>query len=179
MIEILKDINRIKPVWVELGLQTAHEKTADYIRRGYPLAVYDDAVARLKAAGLTVITHMIVGLPYESGRDILHTAEHIAAAGSDGIKLQQLYVLKGTDLETEYRCRKFSVLTKEAYINILIDIIEILPTHMVIHRLTGDGDKKNLIAPLWSANKKDVLNCLFKIMNEKEIHQGRRWVKSN
>jgi radical SAM protein (TIGR01212 family) len=175
VVRLLAEISRIKPVWVELGLQTANENTAAYIRRGYPLAVYDDAVRRLHEAGLSVVTHMILGLPSETKQDMLHTAAQIARAKSDGIKLKSLYVLKGTDLEKDYAAGRFSVLTKEAYIDILTDIIDILPEGMVIHRLTGDGDRKMLVAPAWSADKKDVRNSIQRAMIRKNTLQGRKW----
>lgn len=167
IISLLISLNTIKPVWVELGLQTIHKKTAEYIRRGYSLDVYDLAVAKLKAAGITVITHMIIGLPGESESDIIETAKYIGTSGSDGIKLQLLHVLKNTDLATDYLAGKFNVLSMDEYIEIVCKCLEVLPENMVIHRLTGDGDKKLLIAPLWSADKKKVLNEFSKRIRPK------------
>lgn len=166
VLKLLCEINKKKPVWIELGLQTIHEKTAHYIRRGYELFEYDDAVERLKEKGITVITHMILGLPNETKEMMLQTAEHIGRVGSDGIKLQLLHVLKGTDLALEYEIGKFEVLSMEEYIQIVVECLAILPKDMVIHRLTGDGDKKQLLAPLWSADKKRVLNELSKAIAE-------------
>ena len=164
VLKLLYRLNKIKPVWVELGLQTTNEKTAEYIRRGYPLAAYDVAVRELKAIGVKVITHMIVGLPYETGEDAVETARYIGASGADGIKLQLLHVLRGTDLEKEYLNGKFECLTLEEYTEILKSCILVLPPDIVVHRITGDGDKKKLVAPLWSGDKKRVLNYINKAL---------------
>lgn len=171
-VALLARLNEIKPVWVELGLQTVHEKTAEYIRRGYPLSVYDDAVSRLKAAGLCVVVHMIIGLPGETPEMIYETAEHIGRSGADGIKLQLLHVLKGTDLEHDWRAGKFEVLSMEKYIEILEGCIRHLPPEMTVHRLTGDGDKRSLLAPLWSADKKRVLNEINAAFRRDNVMQG-------
>ncbi len=164
---MLDRLNRIKPFFVELGLQTSKESSAEYIGRGYPLSCYDDAVKNLHNIGVNVITHMIIGLPFESREDILNTARHIAEVGSDGIKLQLLHILDGTRLAEEYKKGEFTLLSLEEYIDILTEIIKILPDDMVIHRLTGDGAKKHLIAPLWSADKKRVLNEINKALLKK------------
>ena len=173
VISLLQECSQIKPVMVELGLQSIHERTARHIRRGYPTAVYDTAVELLKNAGLEVVTHVIAGLPGESKNDFLQTVEHVAECGSDGIKLQLLHVLKGTDLSCEYRNGKFSILTMEEYLDWIVAAIQILPKEMVIHRLTGDGPKDLLIAPLWSGNKRHILNSLHKKMKEEHIYQGQ------
>ncbi len=164
VINLLEKLNKIKPVFVELGLQTIHAKTAEYIRRGYTLDVYDNAVERLKNAGINVVTHIIIGLPNETKADMLETVNYVCKAGTDGIKLQLLHVLKGTDLEAEYKCGKFEVLALDEYIDILKACVDIIPKNVVIHRLTGDGAKKDLIAPLWSADKKNVLNKINKAL---------------
>ena len=166
VIELLEKLNKIKPVFVELGLQTIHEKTAEYIRRGYAIDVYDNAISRLKAAGINVVTHVIIGLPFETKADVLETVDYVCRAGTDGIKLQLLHVLKNTDLAKAFESGKFEVLTLEEYIDILKACIEIIPQNVVIHRLTGDGAKKDLIAPLWSADKKNVLNKINKALSE-------------
>lgn len=168
---LLFELNKIKPVWVELGLQTINEDTAKYIRRGYTLEVYENAMKLLK--GLHVIVHQIIGLPNETKEDFFRTSDYIAKSGASGIKLQLLHVLKGTDLCKEYENGVFETLTKEEYLDIITDIIDRLPKDIVIHRLTGDGDKKILVAPLWSANKKDVLNSLTRLMKEKNTLQGK------
>lgn len=162
VIDLLDELNQIKPVWVELGLQTIHDRTAAYIRRGYPLPVYDSAVRNLKARNLTVITHMIIGLPGESREDIIKTASYIGASGVSGIKLQLLHVLKGTDLYKDYSEGLFKTLEMNEYIDLVCDCIRVLPDNIVVHRITGDGDKKTLVAPLWSADKKKVLNAFAK-----------------
>lgn len=173
VLELLSELNGIKPVWVELGLQTIHEETARYIRRGYALPVYDEALCKLKAAGLYVITHMIIGLPGETAEMIYNTARYIGASGSDGIKLQLLHVLENTDLARDYRAGKFDALSMEEYFPLLAGCIERLPPAVCIHRLTGDGAKKELIAPLWSGDKKRVLNSLKKYFDENDIIQGK------
>lgn len=162
VLELLSKLNKIKPVWIELGLQTINERTSEYIRRGYPLSVYDDAVKGLKERGIEVITHVILGLPGETKKDMLSTVRHVCDIGSDGIKLQLLHILKNTDLEKEYEAGKVTVLSEDEYIDILRDCVKIIPDNTVIHRLTGDGDKKLLIAPIWSADKKHVLNRIRK-----------------
>lgn len=167
VIALLKELNTRKPVWVELGLQTIHEKTARYIRRGYALPVYDEAVQKLKDAGMQVIVHVILGLPYETKDEMMETVSYVGKSGADGIKLQLLHVLKGTDLEREYLQGKFRTLELEEYVRLVADCIAILPLGMVIHRMTGDGAKAKLIAPAWSADKKRVLGALQKAIAQK------------
>lgn len=165
VLELLDEMNKIKPVFVELGLQTIHEDTAQYIRRGYPLEVYDKAVDDLHKIGINVVTHLIIGLPGESEQDILQSVEYVCKK-TDGIKLQLLHILEGTDLADEYRECKVDVLSLEEYTSIIKHCVEIIPDNVVIHRLTGDGAKKDLIAPLWSADKKHVLNTINKAIGE-------------
>ena len=165
VIALLAEINRIKPVSIELGLQTVHEKTVQYIRRGYPNEIYFDAVRRLKAAGIEVVTHIILGLPGETWEMAQETTRQAVAAGTDGVKFHLLHVLRGTDLEKDYTVGKFAALTLEEYGAVLKQCIDILPNDMVVHRITGDGAKKDLIAPLWSADKKRVLNYLHSLLN--------------
>ena len=164
VLALLSELNQIKPVWVELGLQTIHERTARYIRRGYPLPVYDKAVRDLKEAGLEVIAHVILGLPGESAEDMLETVRYVAAFGADGIKLQLLHVLRGTDLADDYYAGKVPVMSLEEYTDLLCRVVKEIPDEMVIHRLTGDGPKKLLIAPIWSADKKNVLNTIHRAL---------------
>ncbi len=163
VLELLDEINKIKPVFVELGLQTIHEKTAEYIRRGYTLDIYDKAVKDLKSIGVNVVVHVILGLPYETKADMLDTVGYVCQSGINGIKLQLLHVLKNTDLANDYLDGKFKVLEFDEYINLIKNCLEIIPENIVIHRLTGDGAKKDLIAPLWSADKKMVLNAINSI----------------
>lgn len=165
VLELLDEMNKIKPVFIELGLQTIHENTAQYIRRGYPLEVYDKAVDDLHKIGINVVTHLIIGLPGENEQDILQSVEYVCKK-TDGIKLQLLHILEGTDLADEYRECKVDVLSLEEYTSIIKHCVEIIPDNVVIHRLTGDGAKKDLIAPLWSADKKHVLNTINKAIGE-------------
>lgn len=164
-VELLGRLNKIKPIFVELGLQTVNEKTAKYIRRDYTLDVYDDAVERLHEQGINVVTHIIIGLPYETKEDMLSSVKYVCKV-TDGIKLQLLHILKGTDLAKDYCEHKFEVLTLEEYTDIIAECVKIIPENVVIHRLTGDGAKKDLIAPLWSADKKKVLNTINKRLSE-------------
>lgn len=164
-VELLSRLNKIKPIFVELGLQTVNEKTAKYIRRGYTLDVYDDAVKRLHEQGINVVTHIIIGLPYETKEDMLSSVKYVCKV-TDGIKLQLLHILKGTDLAKDYFEHKFKVLSLEEYTDIIAECVKIIPENVVIHRLTGDGAKKDLIAPLWSADKKKVLNTINKRLSE-------------
>jgi hypothetical protein len=162
-----------KFIWVELGLQTIHEKTASYIRRGYNLYVYDNAIKLLKDASIPVVTHAILGLPGETKEMMLETCHYIASVSSNGIKLQLLHVLKNTDLAYDYADGKFKVLDLPEYIDILISCLEILPPEMVIHRVTGDGPKELLIAPLWNLDKRNVLNTLHKEMKKRNTWQSK------
>lgn len=171
VIELLAELNRIKPVWVELGLQTINESTARLINRGYELSCYDEAVRRLRNIGVEIITHMIIGLPYETKEDILSTAEYIGKT-ANGIKLQLMHILKNTKLLEMYEKGEFKALTEEEYIEIVCEIISILPREMVIHRLTGDGNPDELIAPLWSLRKLQVLNGINHRLKELDIIQG-------
>ena len=172
VMELLGKLNKIKPVWIELGLQTIHKSTAEYIRRGYELEVYDNAVKELHKININVITHIILGLPGETEEMMMQSVAY-AGRKTDGIKLQLLHILKGTDLCDEYEKGVVSTLTLEEYSDILCKCIELLPKNVVIHRLTGDGDKKILVAPLWSADKKKVLNTINKKFRERNIEQGR------
>lgn len=160
VVELLCEINKIKPVSVELGLQTANDKTAEIIRRGYKTEIYLKGVALLKAAGIEVVTHIIIGLPGEGAEDVLNTVKTAILAGSDGVKFHLLHILRGTDLEKEYLSGRYNCLTLEEYAKTLKSCIKLLPPNITVHRITGDGAKKNLVAPLWSADKKRVLNYL-------------------
>lgn len=164
VVALLEQINRIKPVTIELGLQTVNPQTAAYIRRSYVNQVYFDAVQRLKKAGIETVTHIILGLPGETVDDAMHTTREAVRAGTDGVKFHLLHVLKNTDLEKEYLAGKFRCLELEEYGEILKACIGCLPPHVTVHRITGDGAKRNLVAPLWSADKKRVLNYLNRIL---------------
>lgn len=172
VLALLSELSAIKPVWVELGLQTIHKKSAEYIRRGYGLSVYDTAVEELHKIGVSVIAHMIIGLPNESRDMIYETAEYIGKT-ADGIKMHMLYVQKATDLYEEYKKGLVPLFDMDEYIDILIGCIERLPEKTVIHRMTGDGDKKTLIAPMWTADKRRVLNSINSQFRKKDVTQGR------
>lgn len=173
VLALLQELRRYKPVWVELGLQTIHEPTARAIRRGYSLSVYDEAVKNLHAVGAEVITHMILGLPGETAEQIVQTARYIGRSGADGIKLHLLHVLRGTDLAAQYAAGAFQTLTLEQYLPLLAGCVRVLPPELVIHRLTGDGAKRDLIAPMWSADKKRVLSEIDRYFREHQVVQGQ------
>ena len=174
VVTLLSRLNRQKPVWVELGLQTIHEKTAAYIRRGYPLSCFEDAVRRLRSEDIEVIVHTILGLPGESTQDILNTMKYLNHLDIQGIKLQLLHVLRGTDLASDYEKGLFRTYERDEYISLVISCLEHLRPDMVIHRITGDGPKDLLIAPLWASRKREVLNLLHHQMKENHNYQGRQ-----
>ena len=200
VLELLKELNQIKPVWIELGLQTIHERTAQYIRRGYQLSCYENAIKQLRRAGIEVITHVILGLPGETKEDMTETIRYLARKAEEpwgsentqnqslippaaaymtqGIKLQLLHVLEGTDLAEDYQKGTFQSLTMEEYLDILFTCLQNLPPEVIIHRITGDGPKKLLIAPAWSTNKKNVLNTIRREMKQRNIVQGQEYVKT-
>lgn len=175
ILQLLDELNQKKPVWVELGLQTIHETTAQYIRRGYPLSCFEKAVSELRKRNLDVIVHTILGLPGENRNDILSTIEYLNHQDIQGIKLQLLHVLKGTDLADDYLAGKFQVYTMEEYLDLVIDCLEHLNPEIVIHRLTGDGPKDLLIAPLWSSAKRTVLNTLHRECKLQHSFQGKKY----
>lgn len=172
ILDLLEKLNKIKPVWVELGLQTAKEKSAEYIRRCYPNSVYENAVKELKNRGITVITHIIIGLPNETKEDIFNTVDFVVKCSTDGVKLQLLHILKDTDLYEDFKKGLVVPLTLDEYMDILFGCIERIPENVVIHRITGDAPKKYLIEPLWSADKKNVLNTINREMKNRNIIQG-------
>lgn len=176
IIELLAELNSIKPVWIELGLQTIHERTAKYIRRGYTLDVFEEAVRNLNRIGIRPIVHMIIGLPGENESMILETAKYLSHCNISGVKLQLLHVLKNTDLAQEYFNGSVDILSLTQYSKILGKIIKLLPPDCVIHRLTGDGPKNLLIAPLWSSNKKNVINTINRYLQENAIIQGSEYI---
>ncbi len=178
VLDLLSEINSVKPVTVELGLQTVHESTARYIRRGYALEAYDRAVRNLHRIGVGVITHVILGLPGETEEMMYDTVRYLADK-TDGIKLQLLHVLSNTDLAKEYEEGKFTTLSLEDYTRVVCRCIELLPKNVVICRVTGDGDKRLLIEPQWSADKKRVLNFINAYLRDHNIEQGNRYVAKN
>jgi len=172
VLDLLSELNRKTNLWVELGLQTSDEASAEYIRRGYPLSVFEKAVHDLAARNIPVIVHVILGLPNETRETILRTIDCINRLPVQGIKLQLLHVLADSDLADIYEKGGYTPLTKEEYIALVGDCIAHLKEDIVIHRLTGDGDKNTLLAPLWSLRKRDVLNSLHKYLKEHNIRQG-------
>lgn len=176
VIKLLKELNQIKPVWVELGLQTIHEKSAHFIRRGYELPVFEQAVSDLRNAGIEVIVHTILYLPYESKDDMYQTIEYLNKQDIQGIKLQLLHILKGTDLYTLYKASPFEVPTMEEYLELLGSCISRIRPDIVIHRITGDGPKSLLAAPLWTGNKRLVLNSIQSYLKCQDIWQGRSYI---
>lgn len=172
VLDLLDELGHIKPVWVELGLQTTNELTASYINRGYTLEVFDNAVSELKKINVDIIVHVILGLPGETEKDMLDTVNYVSGLGISGIKLQLLHVLKNTPLEKEYSLNKFHILSMEEYTDIVIKCLKIIPPEIVIHRITGDGPKSILIAPLWSGNKRAVLNYMNKQFAISNVTQG-------
>lgn len=173
ILTLLSELNHIKPVWVELGLQTIHPQTAAFIRRGFDYDCYEKAVFSLKAQGISVITHLILGLPSETHEQMLSSVKKISTLPLDGVKLQLLHVLENTDLADYYKKEEFSVLSQEEYVELIIDCLEYLPQNVVIHRLTGDGPRKLLLAPEWSIHKKQVLNQIQRRLKERDTYQGR------
>lgn len=173
LLNSLKERYPNKFIWIELGLQTIHEDTAKFIRRGYSLPVFEKALSSLNSLNIPIIVHIILGLPGENRDRILETIDYLARKNIFGIKLQLLHILKNTDLAKDYEKNLFSVYSKEEYIDLVIDCIEHLPKDVVLHRVTGDGPKNLLIAPLWSGNKKDVLNSLHRRFKERGAYQGR------
>lgn len=166
VIELLDEMNKIKPVFVELGLQTIHSDSAKYIRRGYSLEVYNEAVKKLKNIGVNIVVHIILGLPNESEEDMLESVKYVCQSQIDGIKLQLLHIIAGTDLAKDNEKGLFKTLEFDEYVELIAKCVAIIPKNIVIHRLTGDGAKKDLIAPLWSADKKRVLNAINKALRE-------------
>lgn len=175
IIDLLRRLSLIKPVWIELGLQTIHPDTARLIRRGFDLTCFETALAKLHTINIKIIVHLILGLPGESRDDMLASVDYISRQSVDGVKLQLLHVLRNTDLAVLYEKEEFAVMTREEYIDLLVECIEKLPPGMVIHRLTGDGPKSLLIAPLWSANKREVLNTMQREFTRKDVQQGRNF----
>lgn len=172
ILDLLEKLNKIKPVWIELGLQTSNEKSAEYVRRCYPNSVYETAVKELKRRGITVVTHIIIGLPNETKEDMFNTVDFAVNCGTDGVKLQLLHILKDTDLYEDYKKGFVKPLSLEEYMDILFGCVERIPENVVIHRITGDAPKKYLVEPKWSADKKNVLNTINREFKNRNIIQG-------
>ena len=175
VLELLGDLNQKKPVWVELGLQTMHEDTAKFIRRGYDLKCFENAVRELRERKIEVIVHTIIGLPGEDRNKILETVQYLNACDIQGIKLQLLHILKGTDLGKLFLQGKVSVLEEEEYVDLIIDCLEHLSQKITVHRLTGDGPGDLLLAPMWSTRKRTVLNKIHSELKSRDAWQGKQW----
>lgn len=175
VLQLLSELSRQIPVWVELGLQTIHESSRQFLRSGFSLSCFEEARKHLKEREIPVIVHVILGLPGETKKQMLETIDYLGALGIDGIKLQLLHLLTDTDLYEYYRKHPFPLLEFEEYCQLICDCIEHLPPEVVIHRLTGDGPKKLLAAPLWSSSKKQVLNRIHQAMKERGTWQGKYW----
>ncbi len=169
VLDLLTELNQIKPIWIELGLQTSKPSSVEYIRRCYDNSVFENAVYELKKRGITVITHIIIGLPNETVDDMTDSVDFAVKCGTDGIKLQLLHILEGTDLFSDYQKGIVKVLELDEYVNILVECIRHIPKQVVIHRLTGDAPKQYLAAPLWSGDKKRVLNTINKRLREEGL----------
>ena len=178
IINLLDRVNKIKPVWVELGLQTIHNDTVKYIRRGYGLSIFEEKVKRLQSIGIPVIIHLILYLPGETTEMMLETIDYLNKQSIQGVKLQLLHVLENTDLASDYKENPFYIPTREEYIGILSQCIAALDPNITIHRLTGDGPKESLIAPLWSSAKRSVLNSFNNYLKEHDIWQGKDFKES-
>lgn len=177
ILDLLEEINKKTFLWVELGLQSIHERTINFIRRGYPLETYDEAIKQLNKRNIKVVTHIIFGLPDESREDILSTVKYVASTNTWGVKLHLLYIQKGTDLHEYYKKSPFHILTREEYISLIVDSIEKLPPNMVIHRLTGDCKRALLVEPLWSLDKLRVLSGIDMELKRRNSYQGIAWEK--
>lgn len=175
VLELLEELNKKTFLWVELGLQTIHENTSGFIRRGYPLSVYDDAIKALSERNIKTVTHLIIGLPFENREKILKSVKYVAGTNTWGIKLHSLYIQKDTDLYNYYINNSFPTLTKDEYISIIADSLEILPKEMVVHRLTGDGKKDLLYLPKWSGDKLNVLTSIDKELKNRDSFQGKNF----
>lgn len=176
ILELLQELNHIKPVWVELGLQTIHPQTSCFIRSGFTLDCFHKAVQRLSQCHIPVIVHIILGLPGESRKQMLETVSHVGHLPIFGVKLQLLHILSDTDLGTLYQNQSFPLFSQDEYCEMIGDCLEILPETITIHRLTGDGPKNLLIAPLWSSAKRSVLNQIHKTLRERDTWQGKFYI---
>lgn len=176
VLDLLEELNHVKPVWVELGLQTIHEKSLQLIRSGFVLSQFDTAVSNLNARRIPVITHLIFGLPGETRTDMLASLAYVAKLPVSGLKLQLLHILRGTDLAVYYEKSPYKMFSLEDYCDFIVDCIELLPPDIVLHRITGDGPRKLLLAPLWSTDKKRVLNTIHKRLTERDTWQGKYYL---
>ena len=175
VLELLSKLNKRTFLWIELGLQSIHEDSAKFIRRAYPIDTYNKAIENLIQRDIKVVTHLIIGLPYEDKEDILESVKYVATTNTWGIKLHSLYIQKQTDLYDYYIKNPFSIFTKEEYIDIVVDALELLPKHMVIHRITGDAKRELLHEPKWSADKLSVLTSIDRELKDRDSSQGIKY----
>lgn len=173
ILSLLDELNKIKPVWIELGLQSIHIKSEEFIRRGYPLSCFEHAVKQLSSLSITIIVHVILGLPDESKKEMLETGDYLSKLPIHGVKFSLLHILKNTDLADYYLQNNFHILSLEEYTDIVVQLIEHMPIHIVIHRITGDGPRALLIEPTWSLQKKHVLNTIQKEFKLRDTWQGK------
>ncbi|HOE56510.1 MAG TPA: TIGR01212 family radical SAM protein, partial [Bacillota bacterium] len=176
VLELLEEINTKTYMWIELGLQTVHERTAKIINRGYGLDAYIASVSELKKRNIEIVTHGILGLPGEDKGEMLQTVDFIANTGTQGIKLHLLHLLKGTKLEEMYRHGEFQLMSMEDYVATVVDCIERIPGDMIIHRITGDGTRDTMIGPMWSLKKFEVINAIDHLMMDRDTWQGKKYV---
>jgi len=176
VLNLLEELSKTKPVWVELGLQTMHNETHAHLNTHTTVELFNEAVQKLHARGIPIITHVILGLPGETKEMMLQTISHVASLPVSGIKLQLLHILRGTKLSEDYESKAFPLFDMEEYCDFVIDCLEILPPNMVIHRMTGDGPRNLLLAPLWSTDKKRVLNTINKRLRERDTWQGKNFM---
>ncbi|MDD4780385.1 MAG: TIGR01212 family radical SAM protein [Tissierellia bacterium] len=174
--ELLKEINSKTFLWVELGLQTIHDKTAKFLRRGYDLIQFDKAIRLLKSKNIRTVVHLIIGLPYETSEKILESVKYVSDLNVWGIKLHMLHIIKNTDLEHYYLKKSFHLMSQEEYVNIICDSLELINPDIVIHRITGDGKKSDLVAPKWTLNKLKVLSEIDRNLKERQSFQGKKAV---
>ena len=179
VLELLTELNQKTYLWIELGLQTIHESTVKFIRRGYTLEIYERAIQELKDRNIKVVTHLIFGLPGESKKDILDSVKYLANTDTWGVKFHLLYIQKGTDLYQYYFKYPFPILNREEYISLVVDGLELLPKEMVVHRLTGDGKRDLLFEPRWSLDKLKVLSGIDKEFKSRNSYQGLISIVSN
>jgi len=173
VLDLLSELNEKTHLWVELGLQTIHERTARWLNRGYKLDVFNDAVRRLGERNIEVVSHIIFGLPGETHEEMMETVKHVSKVGLKGVKIHLLHVIEGTQLNKIYEAEPFKILEQEEYIDLVVEALELLPHQMIIHRLTGDGAKETLVAPRWPLNKRAVLIGIDKALKERNTWQSK------
>lgn len=175
IVTVLDEINKNTFLWIELGLQTVNEKSASFLRRGYELPQFEKAISLLKEKNIRVVVHLIFGIPGESYEQMLHSVKYISKLRLWGIKLHMLYIIKNTDLANYYSSHPFKIMSEQEYINLVCDSLELLSPDTIIHRVTGDGKKSDLIEPVWSLNKLKVLSNIDKELKNRGSYQGKHF----